>query len=165
MPKNLEIKVELKSHKETINILKKNKIQLSETLIQKDIYYKTGKGLLKLRIEGNSYTLIKYLRDEKGKRWSNYELLRLEGKDPEKYLHDVFDIDTIVEKKRILYLYKNTRIHLDEVKRLGKFLELETLLVSSRKDAEERFREIIKLLELDLTKQIRKSYKLLMLGK
>lgn len=165
MPLNLELKIKVESHSKLIKALGRINAEKIGILRQKDIYYKTGKGLLKLRIEGNSYTLIKYLRDEKGKRWSNYELLRLEGKDPEKYLHDVFDIDTIVEKKRILYLYKNTRIHLDEVKRLGKFLELETLLVSSRKDAEERFREIIKLLELDLTKQIRKSYKLLMLGK
>ncbi len=165
MPLNLELKIKVKSHTKLINTLRRINAEKKGILRQKDIYYKTGKGLLKLRIEGNSYTLIKYLRDEKGKRWSNYELLRLEGKNPEKYLNDVFDVDTIVEKKRILYLYKNTRIHLDEVKRLGKFLELETLLVSTRKDAEERFREIIKLLDLDPTKQIRKSYKLLMLGK
>ncbi len=165
MPLNLELKIKVESHTKLIKALRRINAEKKGILRQKDIYYKTGKGLLKLRIEGNSYTLIKYLRDEKGKRWSNYELLRLEGKNPEKYLNDVFDVDTIVEKKRILYLYKNTRIHLDEVKGLGKFLELETLLVSTRKDAEARFKEIIKLLDLDLTKQIRKSYKLLMLGK
>ena len=165
MPLNLELKIKVESHTKLIKALRRINAEKKGILRQKDIYYKTGKGLLKLRIEGNSYTLIKYLRDEKGKRWSNYELLRLEGKNPEKYLNDVFDVDTIVEKKRILYLYKNTRIHLDEVKGLGKFLELETLLVTTRKDAEARFKEIIKLLDLDLTKQIRKSYKLLMLGK
>ena len=165
MPLNLELKIKVESHTKLINTLRRINAEKKGILRQKDIYYKTGKGLLKLRIEGNSYTLIKYLRDEKGKRWSNYELLRLEGKNPEKYLNDIFDVDTIVEKKRILYLYKNTRIHLDEVERLGKFLELETLLVSTRKDAEERFKEIIKLLDLDPTKQIKKSYKLLILGK
>jgi len=165
MPLNLELKIKVESHTKLINALRRINTEKKGILKQKDIYYKTKNGLLKLRVEGNNFTLIKYLRDEKGKRWSNYELLRLEGKNPEKYLNDVFDVETVVEKKRILYLYKNTRIHLDEVKGLGKFLELETLLVSTRKDAEKRFREIIKLLGLDLFKQIRKSYKLLMLGK
>ena len=48
MAKNLEIKVKLSSHKEIKSILKKNKIYLEELLIQKDIYYKVNKGLLKL---------------------------------------------------------------------------------------------------------------------
>lgn len=165
MPLNLELKIKVESHSKLLKVLKRINAEKKGILRQKDVYYKTKNGLLKLRIEGNNFTLIKYLRDENGKRWSNYELLRLEGKNPEKYLHDIFNIDTIVEKKRILYLYKNTRIHLDEVKGLGKFLELETLLVTTRKDAEERFREIIKLLNLDLLKQIRTSYKYLMLGK
>ncbi|MEK6553493.1 MAG: class IV adenylate cyclase [Bacteroidota bacterium] len=165
MPLNLELKIKVESHTKLINVLRRINTEKKAILRQKDVYYKTKNGLLKLRIEGNNFTLIKYLRDEKGKRWSNYELLRLEGQNPEKYLHDIFKIDTIVEKKRILYLYKNTRIHLDEVKGLGKFLELETLLVSTRRDAGIRFKEIINLLDLDLTKQIRKSYKLLMLGK
>jgi adenylate cyclase class IV len=165
MPLNLELKIKVESHTKLTNVLRRINAEKKSILRQKDVYYKTKNGLLKLRIEGNNFTLIKYLRDENGKRWSNYELLRLEGKNPEKYLNDIFIIDTIVEKKRILYLYKNTRIHLDEVKGLGKFLELETLLVTTRKDAEERFREIIKLLNLDLLKQIRTSYKYLMLGK
>jgi adenylate cyclase class IV len=165
MPLNLELKIKVESHTKLTNVLRRINAEKKSILRQKDVYYKTKNGLLKLRIEGNNFTLIKYLRDENGKRWSNYELLRLEGKNPEKYLNDIFIIDTIVEKKRILYLYKNTRIHLDEVKGLGKFLELETLLVSTRRDAEIRFKEIIKLLNLDLSKQIRKSYKLLMLGK
>ena len=165
MPLNLELKIKVESHSKLLKVLRRINAEKKSILRQKDVYYKTKNGLLKLRIEGNNFTLIKYLRDENGKRWSNYELLRLEGKNPEKYLNDIFNIDTIVEKKRILYLYKNTRIHLDEVKGLGKFLELETLLVTTRKDAEERFREIIKLLNLDLLKQIRTSYKFLMLGK
>ncbi len=165
MPINLELKIKVESHTKLINVLRRINAEKKGILRQKDVYYKTKNGLLKLRIERNSFTLVKYLRNEKGKRWSNYELLRLEGQNPEKYLRDIFKIDTIVEKKRILYLYKNTRIHLDEVKGLGKFLELETLMVSTRRDAGIRFKEIIKLLNLDLSKQIRTSYKFLMLGK
>ena len=165
MPYNLELKVKVDSHTKITNLLKKVDANYKNVLVQKDVYFKVKKGLLKLRIEGGTNTLIKYLRDEKGKRWSNYELLKLEGKNPEKYLRDIFEVVTVVEKKRKLFLYDNTRIHLDDVKKLGKFLELETLLVGNRRDAQLRFDKIVELLGLDLSKQIRSSYKTLLSGK
>ena len=165
MPFNLELKIKAVSHAPFIFALKNAGAENMGILKQKDVYYRVKKGLLKLRIENGSFTLIKYLRDEKGKRWSNYELLRLQGLNPEKYLNEIFDVEAVVEKKRKLYLYKNTRIHLDDVKTLGKFLELETLLTSDRKDAVNRFNEIIKILNLDTAKQIRASYKNLLMKK
>jgi adenylate cyclase, class 2 len=159
---NLELKVSVESHKKFIHILESVGAEDKGILKQKDIYYKVKSGLLKLRIENKTYTLIKYSRDEKGKRWSNYELLKLEGRNPEKYLESFLQVETVVEKSRKLFLYKNTRIHLDEVKGLGRFLELETLLTGDRNDATKRFEEIVKLLELDKSNQIRASYKNLM---
>ncbi|MFA7227698.1 MAG: class IV adenylate cyclase [Melioribacteraceae bacterium] len=163
MPLNLELKIQVDSHAEIISKLKKIGAEDKGMLIQKDIYYKVKNGLLKLRVENKTYTLIKYLRDEKGKRWSNYELLRLDGKNPEKYISEIFDIAVVVEKKRRFYLYKNTRVHLDSVKNLGGFLELETLLVGNKNDAQKRFDEMVRLLDLDLRRQIRSSYKDLMM--
>ena len=58
-------------------------------------------------------------------------------------------------------MYNNTRVHLDEVKGLGNFLELETLVLSGLKDAQNRFNKIIDLLGLDIKKQIKNSYKIL----
>ncbi len=165
MPLNLELKIKVPSHRAFENIMAKIRAEDKGILKQKDVYYRINKGLLKLRVENGTYTLIKYLRDEKGKRWSNYELLRLDGKNPEKYLSGFLNIEATVEKRRKLYIYKNTRVHLDTVKGLGKFLELETLLLDDRKDAEKRFKEIVGILNLDLTKQIRKSYKNLLIGK
>ncbi len=165
MPLNLELKINLKSHKQVESILKQSGAEFKGILKQKDIYYKTKTGLLKLRVEGSTFTLIKYMRDEKGKRWSNYELLGLKGKNPEKYLADILSIEAVVEKKRKLYLYDNTRVHLDEVKNLGKFLELETLLVAGKNDATRRFDLVKKMLCIENCGQIRKSYRNLMLGK
>ena len=65
----------------------------------------------------------------------------------------------------MLFLFNNTRIHLDNVKGLGKFLELETLVVNGKPDAEKRFKEIVYFLKLDQSKQIRKSYRDLIIEK
>ena len=166
MAKNLEIKVKLSSHKEIKSILKKNKIYLEELLIQKDIYFKVNKGLLKLRIENGKQTLIFYDRNEKSKkRWSNYHLLEINETDANRYLKRFLDVLKIVSKKRELYIHKNTRIHLDTVKGLGCFLELETRVIKGLKDAEKRFAFMMDLLKLREKKEIRASYKDLLLSK
>ncbi len=160
MPKNLEIKVKLSSHNEVKTILIKNKIHFEGLLIQKDIYYKVDKGILKLRIENDNQTLIFYDRNEKSKkRWSDYHLLEINKTDGNKYLKRFLGVLTIVNKKRELYLYDNTRIHLDYVKNLGYFLELETVVLNGLKDAEKRFNHLLDLLNLRDKKEIRASYK------
>lgn len=166
MAKNLEIKVQLKSHKDVKEILNKNKIHFKELLNQKDIYYKVNRGILKLRIENDTQTLIFYDRNEKSKkRWSDYYLLDLSSADTEKYLKRFLDVMVIVKKRRELYLYKNTRIHLDYVQGLGYFLELETRVLNGLNDAEKRFNYLLDLLELRSKKEIRASYKDLLLAK
>ena len=142
MPVNLELKVKINSIKKLEKLAKTASAEFKGVLKQKDVYFENKKGLLKLRIENGVCCLIKYLRDEKKKRWSNYEILKLDGKNVEKYLADILNVEAVVEKKRKLYVYKDTRIHLDEVKSLGKFLELETVVTSregicrNRKNAE-----------------------------
>ena len=165
MPLNLELKVKLDSHKEVKKLLKKIGADFVKTLNQKDIYYKINNGLLKLRIENGEQSIIKYLRNEKGKdRFSDYEVLHFSTGDTEKFFKELFKIETAVEKKRKLYMYDNTRIHLDKVKELGIFLELETLVINGKTDAKNRFKKIVGLLELNKYGEIRKSYRDLMLG-
>ncbi|HED07944.1 MAG TPA: CYTH domain-containing protein [Ignavibacteria bacterium] len=166
MAQNLELKIKLDSPKIVESILKQNNVPLSETLHQEDIYYSIKKGLLKLRIEGNSYSLIKYLRDESGKnRWSNFDIIQLTGGDAEKFLSGIFTVETIVKKTRKLYWLFNTRIHIDQVERLGDFLELETIVDGNQDDAKYRFDKVIKTLNLDTDNQIRCSYRDLLLEK
>lgn len=166
MPKNLEIKVKLNSHNEIKKILDENKIKMNELLIQKDIYYNVNKGILKLRIENDSQVLIFYDRDEKSKkRWSDYYLLDLSSVDANTFLKRFLDIMVVVKKKRELFIFKNTRIHLDYVQGLGFFLELETRVTNGLKDAEKRFNYLLDLLNLKSKKEIRASYKDLLIAK
>ncbi|HKI77686.1 MAG TPA: class IV adenylate cyclase [Ignavibacteriaceae bacterium] len=166
MPLNLELKSKVSSHSKIMQYLKEIDAEFANELNQKDVYYKIKDGLLKLRIENGQQTLIKYNRDEKGKeRWSEYYLLKISEGDGEKMFGKIFKIETIVEKKRLLYMYDNTRVHLDKVKNLGTFIELETLVLSGKKNASKRFYKIIDLLHLDLKKQIKKSYRDLLIEK
>jgi predicted adenylyl cyclase CyaB len=166
MAKNLEIKVKLNSHNAVKEILRIKKIQLKEILNQKDIYYKVDRGILKLRIENGNQTLIFYDRNEKSKkRWSDYYLLDLSSVDANKYLKRFLDTTVVVKKKRELYIYKNTRIHLDFVQGLGYFLELETRVVNGLEDAEKRFNYLLNLLNLKSETEIRASYKDLLMAK
>ena len=161
MALNLELKIKVSSHDKMIKLINENGGKFIKTLNQKDIYYKFPKGLLKLREQNGESELVKYNRNEKeGERWSDYSLLFLKGENVEEYLNDLFTIETIVEKERKLYIYENTRIHLDTVKDLGHFLELETVVKKiSKEDAVEEFEKVVEYLELDTSNQIRKSYR------
>lgn len=164
MPQNLELKIKLESFNEIKKRLKKIGADFKATLNQKDIYYGNPKGLLKLRIKNNAESLIWYNRNENSEnRWSNYSLLKFKNGNAEKFFRQIFEIETVVEKKRFLYMYKDTRIHLDKIKHLGNYLELETLVLRGQKDAKRRFKEMVTLLDLDTKNQIKKSNRDLML--
>jgi predicted adenylyl cyclase CyaB len=166
MPTNLELKIKIDNRSEVLERVKLIDANYIGELNQVDIYYKINNGLLKLRLENGSQTLIKYIRNEtQGDRWSDYQLISLEKNDAKEYFKDILEIETIIEKQRLLYLFNNTRIHIDNVKDLGSFLELETLVVKGKKDAAQRFEEIIGLLSLNKEDEIRKSYRDLMLEK
>ncbi len=160
MPLNLELKVKLNSFRKTSGLLKKINADFIQALSQKDVYYRTSGGLLKLRIENGKQSIIKYLRDEKGsERFSNYEFLKFESGNGESFFNNIFKIEAVVQKKRLLYIYDNTRIHLDTVKGLGRFLELETLVLKGKNDAKRRFAFVKKVLELEALPELKKSYR------
>lgn len=134
-------------------------------LNQIDVYYSVPNGLLKLRIENGNESLIFYNRNENDKnRWSDFEFLEFANSNGEKFFNNLFDVEVIVKKKRRLFYYDDTRIHLDKVNNLGNFLELETLVINGKADAKKRFAKIISLLKLDESKQIRKSYRDLLMS-
>jgi homotetrameric cytidine deaminase len=99
-------------------------------LRQRDTYFHVAAGRLKLREEEpGGATLIAYERpDAATERVSRYRLVPVP--DPGA-LRDALaaanGIDVVVVKRRHLLLWETVRIHLDEVRGLGSFLELEAV--------------------------------------
>ena len=167
MAKNLELKLKVKSHEAILKAIKKIGAKRAATLNQTDTYFKIDSGLLKLREFDGKNELIKYLRNEaEGERWSDYQVLNVEGENVKEFFASLFPVETVVKKIRELYLFDDTRIHLDTVDSLGCFIELETLVIKGDEaDAKKRFDKTVELLELPLDEQLKTSYRNLTLEK
>ena len=98
-------------------------------LRQRDTYFRVAAGRLKLREEEpGGATLIQYDRvDADEARESRYRLVAVEDPDGAARRAGRVSLGTlaVVEKERHLLLWQNVRIHLDRVKDLGDFVELE----------------------------------------
>ncbi len=126
----------------------------SGVLVQKDTFFGSGQSRLKLREQAgqSGAQLIAYRRaDERAARASDY--LIYETADPvglTAALGLALGAGIVVEKRRHLFLWRNTRIHLDRVAGLGDFVELETVLGDGRTDAQgvDEFLQVQSALEL-----------------
>ena len=74
--------------------------------------------------------LIGYHRaNDQSSRLSNYQIMPVSNPSILKQiLKETLGVRGVVVKKRYLWLLDNTRIHLDFVKNLGQFIELETVM-------------------------------------
>jgi len=122
-------------------------------LCQTDTFFNVPIGYLKLReIENRGAELIAYTRETgSGPRASDYVVASIsDAKRVSEALTRCLGVRGRVEKARTLYLWKHTRIHLDEVTGLGMFLELETVMDGiDRGEAETETWGIIHALDLD----------------
>lgn len=101
------------------------------TLQQRDTYFQVPQGRLKLReTAGEPAVLIAYHRpDDSASRTSRYHLVAVpDAQQLTAALQSTLGVRCVVEKRRELFLYRNVRIHLDEVTGLGTFLEFEAVL-------------------------------------
>jgi len=76
-----------------------------------------------------SVQLISYDRtDQVDAKESYYQLVEISDPERVRELKSQMGIRAVVVKRREVYLYHNVRIHLDEVSKLGMFLEFEAVL-------------------------------------
>lgn len=102
-----------------------------EILVQRDVFFHSTTGRLKLRYEeGRPARLIQYTRpDSAAAKLSEFKLLTVQEPELlESMLRDSIGVRGTVEKTRHLFMVGQTRLHLDKVKDLGHFFELEVCL-------------------------------------
>jgi predicted adenylyl cyclase CyaB len=131
VPRNVEVKARV----ESVAVLVPRVAALADRgpfeIEQDDAFFACAAGRLKLRTLANDDgELIFYRRsDEAGPKESSYVLAKTSAPDS---LRDVlalaYGYAGRVQKHRTLFLVGRTRVHLDRVRGLGEFLELEVVL-------------------------------------
>ena len=133
MAQNVEIKARLHDRRRVEAALAELRAAGPTELRQVDVFFPTPSGRLKLRtINEAAGELIFYDRpDRPGPKTSDYVIAPVP--DPaalRQALSRAYGERAVVEKVRTLYLIGPTRVHLDAVRGLGDFLELEVVLAS-----------------------------------
>jgi predicted adenylyl cyclase CyaB len=141
MPANIEIK----AYARDFEALCSKAEVLSDTPCQEipqvDTFFNCSIGRIKLRELNPAYAQLVYYQrpDVGGPKHSEY--LIYETPNPQslkEILAQAYGIRGVVSKVRYLYLVGQTRIQLDDVEGLGKFIELEVVLRPGQSDEEGR---------------------------
>ena len=129
--KNLEFKANCDSLDALRERLTNLQAEHRHTMKQLDTYFNVPQGRLKLReINTDKAELIYYERSDLAEsRYSNYQICDIPEPMAFKQIATMaMGVKGVVEKQRELWMFGDTRIHLDEVKNLGQFVELETVI-------------------------------------
>jgi adenylate cyclase class 2 len=125
----VELKAKVDDHDFLRKKLKTLGAEYTGSFQQLDLYFKVPEGRLKLRtVKGDSKAeLIYYEREDiAGPKSDDAFILRVEEPEDLKKIHEkILTPFKVVEKVREIYQYQGTQIHLDVVKKLGKFIEFE----------------------------------------
>lgn len=126
---NIEIKAKSKNPDKIRKMLEGRTARFVGTDHQIDTYFKVADGRLKLR-EGNieNYLIYYQRQNKKGPKQSDVILYKTTLKSPLKnILAKSLGIFKVVDKKREIYFIKNVKFHIDKVKGLGSFIEIEAI--------------------------------------
>jgi predicted adenylyl cyclase CyaB len=170
--KNIELKAKVENFRTLRKLLNKAGATRKGMLLQEDMYFNCRGGRLKLRTIDNKHSeLIYYKRpDKSGSKLSTYDRCPIANgqvKTLRKILKETRGESVNVAKKRELWMYGNTRVHLDIVKELGTFIELETVVNKKTiPQAKAEHKKVAQLLQISKLPKVRWSYSdLLMRGK
>lgn len=163
MPTTIEIKAFCKSPEKARETLRAHHANFRGTEKQIDTYFHSKTGRLKFREGGTEKQLILYQREnQKGVKESQISLYKT---SPDSSLKEILEksIGTtcIVEKTREIYSIENVVFHIDQVKGLGNFLEIEAIDMNaniSKDKLQEQCNYYIKLLEINAKDLVAESY-------
>ncbi len=163
MPLNIELKAHSKNQDRIREILKKQKADFKGIDHQIDTYFNAKIGRLKLR-EGNIENhLIHYVRsNEKASKESKVLLYKTNPESSLKLiLETAMQVICVVDKLREIYFIDNVKFHIDTVKGLGTFVEIEAIDTDgsiSKKHLKEQCDYYMQLLEIKPSDLIANSY-------
>ncbi len=167
--KNIEIKARCNDLERICKILIAEKADYKGLDHQIDTYFFAKNGRLKLR-EGNiENNLIHYNRpDQIGPKQSEFTLFKTVKSDGMKeILSKALGVKVIVDKMREIYFIDHVKIHLDTVRDLGTFIEIEVIDSrgnASQKEMTKTCNHYLKLFGIKEDELIESSYSDLILG-
>lgn len=129
----IRLLVEIKAKCEDHEQIRRHLHQLNARCVgldhQVDTYFQVPRNRLKLREGTIENSLIYYNRpDQPGPKRSDVLLhIADDTKSLRKILEAVHGVLVIVDKQREIWFVGNVKIHLDQVKELGQFLEIEAI--------------------------------------
>jgi adenylate cyclase, class 2 len=146
--RNMELKVRYPDLERAARIIESLGGEYVDTLLQIDTYFRCDSGRLKLRevtfhnSRESESQLIWYQRPDSAEiRGSDYLVTPVpEPASFKEALRRSVGVVVEVRKNRALYLWENTRIHLDHVETAGRFIEFEAILHPGESDADGRQR-------------------------
>lgn len=129
MAQIIEIKAKCTDQDRIRSILKEKNAKFVGLDHQIDTYFKVNNGRLKLRQGNIEHALIHYQRpNQKGPKLSKVLLYKPNpDQDLKALLTAANDVLVEVDKKREIYFIENVKFHLDAVKNLGTFVEIEAI--------------------------------------
>ena len=156
---NYEFKARLKDERNVRAALKRLRARYVGTDRQVDTYFRVPRGRLKVREGRIENALIFYERANAPRaRKARIEMSLLPRRNS---LCAIFrrtlKVLTVVDKRREIYFVGNVKIHLDKVRRLGRFIEVEAIsrsgkVATARKQAL-RFRKLLGISPADILSQ------------
>ncbi|MEK6835873.1 MAG: class IV adenylate cyclase [Nanoarchaeota archaeon] len=166
----IEIKATHNDHNYVRNILKFRNAVFIGLDHQIDIYFNVTNGRLKLRKGNIENNLIYYKREDKaGPKLSKPILFK---SNPESELEEILTkslgVLIVVDKTREIYFIDNIKFHLDNIKNLGSFVEIEAIDKEdkfSSDDLSKQCQEYIALFKISKESLISVSYSDLLLNK
>ncbi len=138
MPRNVEMKARLRDPEATRRLVAAAADGPPATLEQTDTFFRVAAGRLKLRECGDGTAeLIHYERpDGVAPRGSRYAKAAVpDSAALRALLEAALGVRGSVVKRRILYRVGRTRVHLDDVRGLGAFLELEVEMAEGESES------------------------------
>lgn len=126
---NIEIKAKCSDQKFIRDVLKSRNADFKGVDHQIDTYFNVKSGRLKLREGRIENHLIHYERENKeGPKQSNVTLFNSGPKSSLKeILTKSLGVLAVVDKQREIYFIDNVKFHIDSVKHLGTFVEIEAI--------------------------------------